>query len=217
MNELIIKSKLDTLYMDTLFSIKSICIEMGIWSTYTKEEQYKLENITKRDSVINKHFRYKGSYEDKYIYGEVLCNGVDQIINKINRYFGNNYIFIDIGSGLGKIVIHNAILAKGTFIGVDIVKERVMYAKYLKNKIIPENDNVFFINKDIKDFDLSIANVVFLNSVSFDNKEVIEIYNKIPTGCHIITNHILDCKLMKEEFDVDVSWGGKITLRYYIK
>lgn len=217
MKELIIKSKLDALYMDTCFSIKSICTEMGIWGNYSKEEQYKLENLTLRDSDINKHFRYKGSYENKYVYGEILRSGVDLIIKKINRYYGNDYIFIDIGCGLGKIVIHNAILSKGTFVGVDIQKERILYAKHLKSKIIPECDNIFFINKDIKDFDLSIANIIFLNDVSFNNDEINAIYNKIPKGCHFITNHIIDCKLMKEEFDVNVSWGGKITLRYYIK
>ena len=104
-------SKLDQLYKNNLFSIKSICELLGIWDQYSSEEKFKLENFSKRDSNINKHFTYNGTYELKYTYGEVIRKGVDTIIEKINKYKKptDKDVFVDIGCGAGKLVLHIAI------------------------------------------------------------------------------------------------------------
>ena len=98
-------AKLDQLYKNNLFSIKSICELLGIWDDYSDEDKFRLENLTKRDSLINKHFTYQGSYNDDYVYGEILRNGVDEIISKINRYkkVTDKDVFIDIRISFGKI------------------------------------------------------------------------------------------------------------------
>jgi len=215
-------SKLDQLYKNNLFSIKSICELLGIWNNYSPEEKFKLENFTQRDTTINKHFTYKGTYNTNYTYGEIIRSGVDEIINKINKYKKptEKDVFVDAGSGSGKLILHTAILTNiKTLVGVEFVKERVSYAKYI-NKQIETDKAVFFIEKDIKDFDLSIATIVFTNDVCFDINLVNEIFSKLPKGCHFITSHeIPSCKILKEEFSVDVSWGknNKLKLFYYIK
>ena len=79
-------SKLDQLYKHNLFSIKSICEFLGVWNNYSSEDKFKLENFTKRDTNINKHFTYKGNYNNNFTYGEILRNGVDEIINKIKSF-----------------------------------------------------------------------------------------------------------------------------------
>ncbi len=65
-------NKLDSLYENNLFSLKSICQILGVWDNYSKEDQFKLENFTLRDSLINKHFKFKGKYNKNYTYGEIL-------------------------------------------------------------------------------------------------------------------------------------------------
>ena len=214
-------SKLDQLYKNNLFSIKSICELLGTWDDYSQEEKFKLENITKRDSKINKHFTYNGEYDKKFVYGEILRTGVDTIINKINKYKKptEKDIFVDIGSGCGKLVLHTAISSNiKTLVGVELVTQRHNYAKYIKQNIIPDNNSVFFINKDIKDFDLSIATIVFINDLCLTERLVLDIYESLPKGCHFILSRKIDeCKIMKEEFNVDVSWGGQLTFFYYIK
>ena len=45
--------KLDQLYKNNLFSIKSICELLGTWDEYSPEEKFKLENITARNSKID--------------------------------------------------------------------------------------------------------------------------------------------------------------------
>jgi len=213
--------KLDQLYKNNLFSVKSMCELLGTWDQYSPEEKFKLENITKRDSRINKHFTYKGEYDEKFVYGEILRTGVDTIINKINKYKKptEKDVFIDIGSGCGKLILHTAISSNiKTLVGVEILSQRCNYAKYIKSQILPDNNSVFFINKNIKDFDLSIATIVFINDLFLENRLVLDIYESLPKGCHfILSRKINQCKIMKEEFDVDVSWGDKLTFFYYIK
>jgi 16S rRNA G527 N7-methylase RsmG len=214
-------SKLDQLYKYNLFSIKSICEFLGVWDNYSDEDKFKLENFTKRDTTINKHFTYQGTYNTNYIYGEIIRSGVDDIIDKINKYRKptEKDVFVDVGSGCGKLVIHTAIKSDiKTLIGVEIVPQRLRYSKRIKEDILPENKSVFFIEKDVRDFDLSIATIVFINDTVFKLDLVKDIFNKLPKSCHFITAHkIPECKILKDEFLVDTSWGNKLKLYYYIK
>lgn len=212
--------KLDQLYQNNLFSIKSICELLGVWNNYTPEQKFQLENFTKRDTIINKHFDYKGVYNMNYVYGEVLRSGVETIIQKINKYkkITDKDVFVDIGSGTGKLVIHMSIKSDiKTLVGVEIVPQRVAYSKWIKEKISPDS-SIFFIEKDINNFDLSVANIVFANNICFDESLTKSIYDRIPKGCHLISAvEIPECKILKEEFTVDASWGSKLNLFYYIK
>ena len=63
--------KLDMLYKHNLFSIKSISQLIGTWENYSPEEQFRLENLTKRDTLINKNFTYEGEYNKNFVYGEI--------------------------------------------------------------------------------------------------------------------------------------------------
>ncbi len=213
--------KLEQLYQNNLFSIKSICELLGVWDNYTPDQKFQLENFTARDTKINKHFTYKGTYNNNYTYGEILRNGVDSIIEKINKYkkISDKDLFVDIGSGSGKLILHTAIKSNiKTLVGLEIVPQRQRYSKYIQNKIDVGDKSVFFLEKDVRNFDLSVATIVFMNDVCFDNELSNHIYNSLPKGCHFITSKFMkDCKILKEEFTVDVSWGNKLKLFYYIK
>jgi hypothetical protein len=213
-------SKLDKIYNNNLFSIKSICEFLGIWDNYSSEKKFNLENFTKRDSSINKHFTYEGEYDKSVVYGEVSRKGADTLISKINKYKKptEKDVFLDVGSGCGKLVLHLSIKSKiKTLIGVEKIHQRNMYAKHIKDQVSPIDDKaIFFIEKDILDFDLSIPNIVFINDVCIENSIINEIFDKVNDGCHFISSKIINCKIMKEEFEVDASWG-KLKLYYYIK
>lgn len=225
LKDIVINQKLDILYQNNLFSIKSICEHLDIWNDYTPEQKYNLENLTKRDSVLNKNFEYKGKYNKNLTYGEVTKSGVEQIIEKIYRHkktISTSDVFVDIGSGCGKFLIHSSFrLNLKTFVGIDIVESRVKYAKHILDKFTPLEDNkkIFFINKDVNEFDLSIANIVFMNNVTFSDTLCNKIYNKLPSGCHFITHKPFNqCKYLKESFVVSVSWNERpVAFHYYIK
>ncbi len=213
--------KLDQLYQNNLFSLKSICQLLNVWDSYTPEQQFQLENFTARDTNINKHFTYKGSYNTNYVYGEILRAGTDTIIEKINKYkkISDKDVFVDIGSGAGKLVMHTAIKSDiKTLVGLEIVPQRQRYSKHILDKIKIDDKSIFFLEKDARDFDLSVATIIFMNDVCFEDSLTKEIYSRIPKGCHFITSkYINDCKILKEEFLVSVSWSKKHKFLYYIK
>jgi hypothetical protein len=82
-----------------------------------------------------------------------------------------------------------------------------------------KDKKIFFINKDVKDFDLSICKVAFINNVLFDSNLNNLIYDRLPDGCHIISMTTFNkCKFLKDTFDVEVSWSDKKSkIYYYIK
>lgn len=212
--------KLDMLYKHNLFSIKSISQLIGTWENYSPEEQFRLENLTKRDTLINKNFTYEGEYNKNFVYGEIKKQGVDTLINRISRYkiITDKDVFVDIGCGCGKLLIHMGIKSPfKTLVGLEIQKERIEYAKLIKEEVLPEKP-IFFLHKDVKDFDLSIGTVFFMNDVAFDAETRLSIYNRLPKGSHFITAHKnSDCKILKEEIRIEVTWSKYYVFNYYIK
>ncbi len=212
--------KLDMLYKHNLFSIKSISQLIGTWEKYSPEEQFRLENLTKRDTLINKNFTYEGEYDKNFVYGEIKKQGVDTLIDRISRYkkITDKDVFVDIGCGCGKLLIQMGIKSPfKTLVGLEIQKERIEYAKLIKEEVLPEKP-IFFLHKDVKDFDLSIGTVFFMNDVAFDKKTRLNIYDRLPKGSHFITSYKNpDCKILKEELRLEVTWKNKEIFNYYIK
>ena len=130
-------------------------------------------------------------------------------------------VFVDIGGGSGKLSMHLGIISNlKTLVSVELVDIRNKYAKHTYEQVAPIDDkSIFFINKDIKDFDLSIATVVFMNDVCFSKELRDSIYERIPRGCHFITSmERPECKILKEEILLNISWNkNKVKFYYYIK
>ena len=217
--------KVEQIYKNSLFSVKSICEHLEIWNNYSDEEKFKLENFTARDSRLNKNFNYKGSYNSDYVYGEVTKKGVQTLIEKITKYkdIKESDVFIDIGSGCGKLVLQMAVKTNfRNLVGIDVIDIRNTYAKSILEQISPIDDKkIFFINKDVRDFDLSICKVVFTNNLLFSSELNDLIYDRLPEGCYILSSAPFNkCKFLKDSFNVDVSWSldrSGVKMYYYIK
>ena len=214
--------KIEQLYNNNLFSVKSISELLGTWESYSDSDKFSLENLTRRDSNINKNFTYQGGYDRNLTYGELSKSGVEELISGISKYknITEKDVFVDIGSGTGKLILHMGIKSSfKTLVGIEVQKERHLYSKYIKERILPENNSVFFLNKSILDFDLSIGTVFFMNDVSFSNELSNQIFDRLPFGSHFITHkNRTDCKILKEVLNLGVTWQNKkATFNYYIK
>ena len=166
LKDLILENTLSELYKINLFSLKSIAQDLGIWDNYSDEEKWKLMNFTKRDTEINKTFTFDGEYNDEVVYGEILRPGVEKIWQAIQKYKKptEKDVFVDIGSGCGKLLIHLSLISNfKTLIGVEKVELRSLFSKKIKERFLPGSKSVFFINKDILQFDISFSTIVFIN------------------------------------------------------
>ena len=223
LKQMLDNSKIDRIYSNSLFSLKSISEDLGIWKEFSDTEKLYLENITKRDSDLNKNFQFSGSYDMNLVYSEITRKGVETLSEKIEKYrkVTSKDVFVDIGGGCGKLSMHLGIISNlKTLVSVELVDIRHKYAKKTYEQVAPIDDkSIFFINKNIKDFDLSIATVVFMNDVCFSKELRDSIYEKIPRGCHFITSiERPECKILKEEILLNISWNkNKVKFYYYIK
>jgi hypothetical protein len=230
MNQLLLNSQIDTIYRENFFSLKMICQHLKIWDNYSDEEKLEIETATRRDSLINGHFKYKKDYDNLMVYGELTKLGVPTLYNYIkkNKEITNKDVFIDIGSGLGKLVLHMGVISEfKTLVGVEYQDIRYKYSKYLQEKIGIIDKGIFLFNKDIKDFDLSIATVVFCDNVTWGNDFCDSIWERLPKGCHYINYKKVENFSHHEIIELQTTWKvpkkgdvkkpGVSKFNYYIK
>lgn len=216
---ILIEHKISQIYNNNLSSIKSISEHLNIWENYSDNEKLKLENLTKSDSRINRNFKFEGKYDNNLSYSEITKKGTETLIEKIIRYknISDKDVFVDIGSGCGKVVLHVALKTNiKTLIGIEKVSQRNLYAKKIYEQVSPISDkSIFLIEKDIIDFDLSKSTIIFINDISFDDKIMDRIIGKIPKNCHVITSHEMKDFKLKEKFQIDTSWSNEQYFMYY--
>lgn len=150
----------------------------------------KLNNIYKVTHFT--HLEYKNKTEipsnlGHENYGEVTRKGVEMLVEHFKEYFNENTIFYDLGSGMGKMVMHIALKypVKAAY-GIELSKERHAAALMLRKKYAAGSKNIFFQNRSIQQTTLHNASVVYLDNTSFTDRVCLEIYKKLPKNCLVI-------------------------------
>ena len=119
------------------------------------------------------------------VYGEITQKGVKAILTRFKDHFNENTVFYDLGSGLGKMVIHVGL--KGGVkksIGIEYSEKRHEGALELRKKYAPNNSNIFFLRKNMFDFNLDDATVIYIdNTILSISEKVKDLTERIPPGC----------------------------------
>jgi SAM-dependent methyltransferase len=199
LNEILLRAtyfkKLDDLYLNSAWNRN----ELEIYESFSPVEK-------------------NTDFYNKFGYGEITRDGVESFYKEIKskKDITNNDVFLDIGSGNGKMVLHLSMISEfGEFIGVELQKIRHEYSKHILKDI--NNVNVKFINDDIRNFDLSKVTVIFMNDVLFEKEDVDWVFDNIKSGTHIISFEQNDYKALDEVY-LKMSWQGlPVKFNYYIK
>lgn len=167
---------------------------------YNKSNQLKYKNRTifKKDIV--------GSS----IYVETSQNETDIIVNSFKKYFNKDTVFYDLGSGLGKMVLHIGWRYTPKYsIGIEYSKEKHQGAIDLFNKYSKGTYtiNIKFINSNFLNINISDATVVYINNVNYPDDIVKNLYKKIPKNCLILYKKPLpNIPLNKQNKKGDTIW-----------
>jgi hypothetical protein len=167
-------------------------------------------------------------------YGEMEYDGIEKLNNKYGKP-NNLDVFIDIGSGRGKLCIYAACQDNiNKSIGIEIVEERHQDAINLLNKLcqeFPKNTNfrnkIEFMNKDILNASNILNNyisnppLVWVSNLCFNedtNKKVFDQLVEIMPNNSIIgcskepqTNNLT----LLEKMDVPMSWNPNSQIYVY--
>lgn len=206
MNCILNSVKIQEIYSFKLMSLTDICNYLEIWDDLSEDEKNLYEEIDNIPNMI-KHFSidrgledgFWEKFEDYYVYGEIKKEGVQNLSESLKGLTGN---FYDIGSGNGKLLLHLSLISDfDTYTGIEISKPRHLYAKTIQSSIslsseITTDDyfnlekKVKFICDDVMNIDISNADVIFYNDVTFPDDFRNNLREKMPSGCHYISAHL---------------------------
>ncbi len=224
MIDILASIKIEELKRYNLFKLEDIAKHLGIWDSFPEEEKTKISSIGKpllnKDitdeefTLLLKNPDFDNYYEDNLVYGEITNKGIFKISEYLNNFTGN---FYDIGSGNGKVIFQMSLISNFIkFTGIEILEIRHLYAKKIQNEL--GFDNVNLICGDVLDFDISDANVIFMNDVMFSKELQESINNKIPKDCYYFSFQDNQNDELIDSILIDISWSEiKFPIKFYRK
>tara|TARA_B100001287_G_C22654338_1_gene516883 strand:+ start:374 stop:979 length:606 start_codon:yes stop_codon:yes gene_type:complete len=189
------------------------------------------QTIVERNIEIDKEEKeFKSKNALQSLYGEITEKGVNQLIEELrnNNYINGTASFVDVGSGYGKMVFHMAMFDDIKHSkGIEFLKSKFKYSVDLLKSL----SSSFPIHKiklmfgDILDLKKLDEDIVYHNSISWNNKHMNHLINITKIGCiHISTNNLIyktKRKDIKElhRWQINCSWNknGKLTTMYVYK
>ena len=139
------------------------------------------------------------------VYGEVTSVGTDSIVKQFADFFNEETIFYDLGSGLSKMVMHIGLKYNPKkSIGIEFSKERHNEALRIKEQYCPDQTNIYIINGNIIESNLSDATVIYIDNTVFPESLVKQIYDNIPKGCLILYKNSLSRALKTKEGETPI-------------
>jgi tRNA G46 methylase TrmB len=160
---------------------------------------------------VEKEYFHISSNLDKnntsFIYGEVCCKNLSEILLELEL---NDRLFLDIGSGCGKIVLYLAIKLNMNSEGIEIDKNRFDKSIEFLNKL-NLLDNVTFYNESFKKVYLGNYDVIYCCNLVFSDEDNKILYKKIIKefkGISILFDYddVLSRFLIKK-YNVKTSWS----------
>ena len=129
------------------------------------------------------------------LYGEITRGGVENLIFHLTSQFMNkDTVFYDLGSGLGRMVIHVAMMCPiKKSVGVEFIKSRWEHAssqvdKFEYRSLHPPE----FINGNMLDLQFESPAVVYIDNTSpVLRKNSVEIYKKLPEGTIFLSRSLV--------------------------
>jgi len=178
-------------------------------------------------STDSRNYKNETNFDRKKVgdpvYGEITKNGTHSLVNHFKKYFNENTVFYDLGSGIGKMVLHIGLQYKvKKSAGIEFSKERHNGAITLKTQYAPHNHSIHFYNTSFLEHDISDATVIYCDNTAMKEEISTSLYNKIPKGCLFLFKRLFPAVDGTSYFDnylphlVDRTYGQK-DLRWVVK
>ena len=204
----------------------SCCIATFICFRKIKESFSSSDNPYSISSKDEFKFK-KNNYESTY--GTLEKKGFKKIINEVKKHKKNknwidNKIFIDLGSGEGKVPIYGLDYPFKLLLGVELSTSRHNIAiDKKKNLSKDKRKKIFFYNLDLLKYDLNDVDLIYISSLCFNSKFLEKISKKLSKelkkGSIVCTSSelIADSLKLINSYNVKQSWSNKSEIYMYEK
>ena len=111
------------------------------------------------------------------IYGEISRDGAETLLSRLNLegLLNSETIFYDLGSGLGRLVMHACLKYPINAVGIEFSKERYKYSTQLYKNL--KLTNATFINGDYFKCNISNATLIFIDDTCQRLSDVILMFD----------------------------------------
>jgi len=121
------------------------------------------------------------------VYGELMREAVDTIIEALPQCFNEGAVFYDLGCGTGKVVAHVALKTNvSKSVGIELGKIRVDKAKEIFSSVEFDNAVPEVRHESMFDADLSEATIAYFDTTCFSQDEQREVTARLSKGCVVI-------------------------------
>ena len=191
---------------------------------YIKYINFDNNSYSLPSSDINKFSKYNYPI----VFGTLELEGLKKIIDQINIFKGTkwirNKIFLDLGSGDGRVNIWSLLFNFKKSIGIEYSKKRHNNAIVNKKKLdIDDQKKIQFINKYLFNYNMKNVDVIYISSYAFTKEmktNLIDKFNKELKKHSLIftTRKFIDDNLkLISKFYVNQSWDKKSEIHFYEK
>ena len=168
-----------------------------------EERINKIYSISPYSKESLNETKFSPSIVGSPVYGEVMYEGTKAIVDKFSNHFNKDTVFYDLGSGLGKMVLHIGMkYGVKKSIGIEYSKERCDTSKKIKEDYAKDFNSITFHCGNVLDQDLSNATVVYMDNTVFPEHINNKIYGQLPKGCLILYKKPYSSKFEGEGFDL---------------
>ncbi len=159
------------------------------------------------------------------IYGELTPRGVEQLLRVVP--LSADDVFVDLGSGLGKVVLQVAMAARPALaMGIEIERSRHETAQRARDRAVRlgllERSSCVFRNEDLLATDLDGVTVLFANAVCFSGRLMRGLFRRVLTLGRPITFVSLHAEprpprrlRLVETHRCETSWSARENLFVY--
>lgn len=145
-------------------------------------------------------------------YGELTFDGVNELVKRIGLRPSDQ--FIDIGCGIGKLVIQAALQSGAQCTGIELCRSR--YDKAIRALHFCQTyhyiPNVRFIYADATTFSYNNATVVYMCSTCFSTNMILKIVEGLPLGCRVVLQ--THPQEFKKVYDGENEGNGELAPQY---
>ena len=178
------------------------------------EEIYKTNPFNERYRSNFKAFKNK----KHGVYGEMTFESVESVIHHFPSYFTKDTVFYDLGSGLGKMVMHIGMKCKvKKSIGIELCKKRYEGAIELQDLFCENYPNIIFYNTSFLEWDISDANVIYIDNMMYGEDVSDKIFPKIPKGCLVTYSKAKSSFSRENKIKIGKRSYGYNALYYFVK
>ena len=152
-------------------------------------------------------------------YGELTFDGAQQLLDYLK--LDATDVFIDVGSGVGKLCVHTALVTPALVFGVEVVRERFDLAQMVLQdpRLDRVRDRVRFINADATKVKVDAATVIYMCSTCFPGTLVDDIVAQAQRGTRIVSAAPLSTlqQYMENVLTLEATWSKSVPFYVYRK